>query len=43
MAEQLPDSELVILDNIKHSILIEGPDRVAPPLREFLLKHRDSA
>lgn len=40
MAQQLPNSELVILDNIKHSILIEGPDRVAPPVREFLLKHR---
>ena len=39
MAEALPNSELVILDNIKHSILIEGPMRVAPPLRAFLLKH----
>lgn len=40
MAERLPDSELVILENIKHSILIEGADRVAPRVREFLLKHR---
>ena len=40
MADALPCSELVILDNIKHSILIEGPDRVAPYVREFLLKHR---
>ncbi len=40
MADALPNSELVILDNIKHSILIEGPDRVAPYVREFLLKHR---
>ncbi len=39
MAELLPDSELVILDNIKHSILIEGPERVGPPVRDFLLKH----
>ena len=41
MAEQLPNSELVILDKIKHSILIEAPRRVAAPVREFLLKHRD--
>ncbi|MBT6826711.1 MAG: alpha/beta fold hydrolase [Rhodospirillales bacterium] len=38
MANELPDAELVILDGIKHSILIEGPERVAPPLRDFLLK-----
>ena len=41
MADELRNSELVILDNIKHSILIEGPDRVAPRVREFLLKHRN--
>lgn len=35
---QLPNSELVILKNLKHSILIEAPDRVLKPLREFLLK-----
>ncbi len=40
MADELPCSELVILDDIKHSILIEGPDRVAPHVRDFLLKHR---
>ena len=40
MAEQLPDSELVILDGIKHSVLVEAPERVLPPLREFLLLHR---
>ena len=40
MADRLPCSELIILDNIKHSILIEGADRVAPHMREFLLKHR---
>ena len=37
MHEQLPDSELVILDGIKHSILIERPHRVSPPLKSFLL------
>ena len=41
IADQLPDSELVILDGLKHSILIEAPDKVLPPLRAFLLKHRD--
>lgn len=38
---ELPDSELVILDNLKHSILIESPERVLEPLREFLLKQID--
>jgi len=42
IAEELPDSELVILDDLKHSILIEAPERVAGPVREFLLKHRDA-
>ena len=37
MHEQLPDSHLVILDGIKHSILVEGPERVIPHVREFLL------
>ena len=40
MADLLPDSELVILDGLKHSILIEAPERVAPPVRDFLLRHR---
>ncbi len=34
---QLPDSELIILENLKHSILIEAPERVSRPLRKFLL------
>jgi 3-oxoadipate enol-lactonase len=39
---QLPDSKLVILDKLKHSILIEAPERVAPQLRNFLiLYHAD--
>jgi len=38
MADEIPDSELVILEGLKHSILIEGPDRVLPPVREFLLR-----
>ena len=38
MADTLTNSELVILDGLKHSILIEAPDRAAPPIREFLLR-----
>jgi pimeloyl-ACP methyl ester carboxylesterase len=37
MADQLPNSRLVILDGIKHSILVEGPERVIPHVRDFLL------
>ena len=37
MHGQLPNSQLVILDGIKHSILVEGPERVIPHVREFLL------
>ncbi len=33
---QLPDSELVILPDVRHSILIECPDQVAAPLLDFL-------
>ena len=40
MADTLPDSDLVILDGLKHSILIEAPERVALPVRDFLLRHR---
>ena len=40
MADTLPDAELVILDELKDSILIEAPERVAPPVRDFLLWHR---
>ena len=36
IANTLPRAELVILENLKHSILIEGPERVLPPLRDFL-------
>jgi len=41
IAGQLPDSELVILDGLKHSILVEAPERVAGPVKDFLLRHRD--
>ncbi|MEE2958042.1 MAG: alpha/beta fold hydrolase [Actinomycetota bacterium] len=42
IADELPDSELVILDGLKHSILIEAPERVAGPVKDFLLRHRDA-
>ena len=41
MADALPDAELVILDGLKHAIVIEAPDRVASHVRDFLLRHRD--
>ena len=40
IAGELADSELVILDGLKHSILIEAPEKVLPPVRDFLLRHR---
>lgn len=39
MAAALPNAELVILDGLKHSILIEAPERVTPPLHDFLSRH----
>lgn len=36
--DALPDSELVILEGLRHSITVEGPDRIIPPLRNFLHK-----
>jgi pimeloyl-ACP methyl ester carboxylesterase len=39
IADALPGSELVILEGLKHAILIEAPDRVAAPVRRFLKAH----
>jgi len=39
--QQLPDSRLVILDGLKHSILVEAPERVAPHVKSFLLPFAD--
>lgn len=39
MAAALPRSELVILDGLKHSIVIEAPERVGPKLARFLKRH----
>ncbi len=38
IAERLPTAELVILDGLKHAILLEAPNRVAAPVRDFLLR-----
>ena len=39
IADSLPKAELVILKNLKHSILIEGPEKVFPPMRDFLVRN----
>ena len=39
IAEALPNSELVILDGLKHAILIAATERVAPPIVKFLKAH----
>jgi len=36
---ELPDSELVVLDGLRHSILVEAPARVNAPVKDFLLRH----
>jgi len=41
MANELADSELIILDGLKHSILIEGPEQVSPHVKDFLLRHNN--
>ena len=42
MSDTLPNAESVVIDGLKHSILIEGADRVAPPLVEFLLRYQSA-
>jgi pimeloyl-ACP methyl ester carboxylesterase len=37
IADALPNSELVILEGLKHAILIESTERVAPPVIRFLM------
>jgi Predicted hydrolases or acyltransferases (alpha/beta hydrolase superfamily) len=39
IADTIPNAELVILENLKHSILIEGPEKILPPLRDFLVRN----
>lgn len=40
IADALPNSELVILPALRHAILLEAADQVAPPVLSFLRKHR---
>jgi 3-oxoadipate enol-lactonase len=39
IADAMPNAELVILDRLKHAILIEATDRVAPHVARFLTAH----
>ena len=39
MAERLPNAELVILDKLRHSLLIEAPDQLVPILHDFFTRH----
>jgi len=40
IAEALAEAELVILDGLKHAILIEAPERVAAHVLRYLKAHR---
>lgn len=39
IAHALRDADLVILDGLRHAILLEAPDRVAAAMRAFLDRH----
>ena len=39
IAGELKGSELVILNGLRHAILLEAPERVAAPVASFLSKH----
>jgi 3-oxoadipate enol-lactonase len=39
IARTMPNAELVVLPKLRHAILLEAPDQVAPRLVEFLAKH----
>lgn len=39
IADALPNSELVILQELRHAILLEASDKVAPPVLDFLQRH----
>ena len=42
IAAALPDAELVILPVLRHAILLEAAEQVAPPVLDFLRRHRMS-
>jgi 3-oxoadipate enol-lactonase len=39
IAAALPRSVLVVLSGLRHAILLEAPERVAPPVLQFLVSH----
>jgi 3-oxoadipate enol-lactonase len=41
IADAMPNSELIILDGLKHAITLEAPERVAGAMEPFLLTHSD--
>ncbi len=43
IANELPNAELTILSNLRHAILLEAPERVAPVLAMFLRKHSNGS
>jgi 3-oxoadipate enol-lactonase len=42
IAEALPNAELVILPVLRHAILLEAADQVAPPVLNFLRRHAEA-
>jgi pimeloyl-ACP methyl ester carboxylesterase len=40
IADTLPNAELVIMEGLKHAILLEASGRVADHVREFLIRHQ---
>ena len=36
MHDLIPESELIILPGLKHSVLVEAPGLIARPVRNFL-------
>jgi pimeloyl-ACP methyl ester carboxylesterase len=42
IADALPNSELVVLDSLKHAITLEAPDRVAAVMQRFMSAHSES-
>ena len=39
IASAMPNAELVVLPVLRHAILLEAADRVAPPVADFLSRH----
>lgn len=43
IASELPKAELNIISNLRHAILLEAPERLAPVLASFLHKHSNGS